>query len=167
MILAEGSEFEWLASHLPNGGVWIVIILAALFFASRVIDGSEKIAKYIPLVGKKIHARSERKKEARRKLAREEAEAAIAELEPPDYAHRVEHLEQSNAKLEERLDLLEQKDDVAHEWRCVDEIWHRDDELERAENGHPIKPRITFREFAARWYAGERYRNGMWVKPGE
>lgn len=165
MIVAEGSEFEWLASHLPHSSVWVIFIVVGVFALGRVVEGSEKIAKYIPLVGKKLHARHAKKEESRRKLAREEAEAAIAELEPPDYAHRVDHLEQSNAKLEERLDVLEQKDDLAHAWRVFDALWHEEDELERVENGQAIKPRLTFREFAARYYAGERFRNGKWIKP--
>lgn len=157
--LADGapdSEFQWLTSHLSHGQVLIVgCILGGLFVFTRIVEGSEKIAKYVPLVGKKLRERGEKREKNRADQMRTQAEAVISEMEPPDYGDKI-------ATLEGRIEVLEQRDDVTHDFHVYDESWHREDELERTESGLPIRHRLTFRDFAAKWYAGMRFHNGLW-----
>lgn len=157
MIAAEAvpdSEFQWASIHFGHYGMYLAVFFTVLFIFTRVIEGSEKLAKYIPLVGKRLRERGRRKEEA---SADRVAEKVMERIDPPDVSHRI-------IALEERLDVLEQKDDVSHAWRTYDSAWHCEDELERTESGLAIKPRLTFRDFAQKYYSGLRYINGSWKK---
>ncbi len=161
MILASSDPtsvvYDWIGHHLsPNQFLILAAVGCGLYALIKVVEGSEKLAKFVPLIGRKMRQRAEEKIEARKEFTRDQVKEVIAELEPPNYAEKVD-------KLEQRIDVLEQKDDVAHAWHVYDEAWHRDDELERTENDLPIKPRLTFRDFAAKWYSGFRWRNGTWL----
>lgn len=154
IVAAPDNEFQWFTAHLGHYSLTVIAVLSVFLVITRIIEGSEKIAKYVPIVGRALRARGERREQ---KAAERVTEAVIAQIEPPDYAAKVD-------RLEERIDALEQRDDVASAWRIFDSLWHEEDEMERIEKGHPIKPRLTYRDFAAKYYAGERYFNGVWTK---
>ena len=151
------SDLEWLASHLSRWELGtLVVFVVVTYVLAKLSEAHESVAKMVPVIGRRVRARAERRADERKALIRAEAKQIVDEMEPPDYAGEMQ-------SLRDRMDELETKDEIQRQYLIYDEGWHFQDALARAEQGLPVPARIPFREFDTKYR--QRFRldpHGQW-----
>lgn len=135
-----------LADNMPVILLFLVVLWMSL---PQLAERFEIVGKLLKPLSKRWRDKAARIEKQRREVAMEEARklasAAMQEMTPPDVR-----------KLVERLNRVEDAEDLLRAFVIYDELWHFKDDHNEARRGRLPADRMSFDTFEDKWKAGWR-----------
>jgi hypothetical protein len=159
------SDLEFIFSHVPGWVLWVAVVLViAAFFASRLAETYEGLAKFLGPLGRRAQRVAQERAIERARQFRDIAHEVVQNMSrPPDY----DQLKRDLMRVIARVQEMEESEEVSQAYLIHDAQWHFEVDEYLAEQGVTIPHRIGFREFSSRYRAGFRLDdNDQWVRVG-
>lgn len=140
---------KFLSGLLENVPLFAATLIIVWLSLPQLAERFTLIGKLLKPLSRRWREKADRLEKQRREMAMAEAKklavAAMREMTPPDVK-----------KIQERLERVEDDEDMLRSFVIYDELWHFHDDHNEARRGRTPAQRLPFDTFEDKWRAGWR-----------